>query len=128
LVYLEFVKKSGQRTKEWIVALFNDILTPDKIPKLFKRTKVITILKPGKDGSDPSHFRPISLLSIVFKKLERMILQRNQPVIDAVIPVSQAGFRKNHSCTEQFLALTPHTPRLLVSNANLKWAWYLSIS
>jgi hypothetical protein len=80
----------------------------DKIPKLFERAKIITILKPGKDGSDPSHFRLISFLSIVFKKLERTILQRFQPLIDAVVPVSQAGFRKNHSCTEQLLALTLH--------------------
>jgi hypothetical protein len=90
------------------VALFNDILTSGKIPKLFKRAKVITILKHGKDGSDHSHFRPISLLSIVFKILERMILQRIQPLIDAVVPVSQAGFRKNRSCTEEVLALTSH--------------------
>jgi hypothetical protein len=77
-------------------------LTSGKIPK------VITILKPGKDGSVSSHFQPISLLSIIFKILERMILQRIQPLIDAVISVSQAGFRKNHSCTEQVLALTSH--------------------
>jgi hypothetical protein len=56
-VYPEFIKNSGQRTKEWIVVLFNDILTSVKIPKLFERAKVITILKPGKDGSDHWHFR-----------------------------------------------------------------------
>jgi hypothetical protein len=37
-----------------------------------------------------------------------MILQRIQPLIDAVVPVSQAGFRKNRSCTEQVLTLTSH--------------------
>jgi hypothetical protein len=38
-----------------------------------------------------------------------MILQRIQPLIDAVVLVSQAGFRKNNrSCTEQVLALTSH--------------------
>jgi hypothetical protein len=79
-----------------------------KILKLFKRAKVITILKPGKFGFDPSHLRPISLLSIVFKILERMILQRTQYLIDAVVPVSQAGFRKNRSSTEQVLAMTKH--------------------
>jgi hypothetical protein len=83
-------------------------LTSSKIQKLFKGAKVITILKPGKDGSDPSHFRPISLLSIIFKILERMILQSIQPLIDTVVPVSQASFRKNCSCTEQVLALTSH--------------------
>jgi hypothetical protein len=81
-------------------------LTSGKIRKLFKRAKVITILKPGKDGSDPLHFRLISLLSIVFKILEQIILERIQPLIDAVVPVSQTGFRKNRSCTEQVLTLT----------------------
>jgi hypothetical protein len=37
-----------------------------------------------------------------------MILQRIQPLIDAVVPVSQAGFRKNRSFTEQVFALTIH--------------------
>jgi hypothetical protein len=37
-----------------------------------------------------------------------MIFQRIQPLIDAVVPVLQAGYRKNHSCTEQVLALTSH--------------------
>jgi hypothetical protein len=37
-----------------------------------------------------------------------MILQRIQPLIDTVVPVSQAGYRKNRSCTEQVLALTSH--------------------
>jgi Reverse transcriptase (RNA-dependent DNA polymerase) len=107
-VYPEFIKNAGLRTKEWILSFFNDVLKTGKLPKLFKQTKVITILKPGKDGSDASHFRPISLLSVVFKLLERIILQRIQPLIDEKIPTSQAGFRQHRSCTEQVLALTSH--------------------
>jgi hypothetical protein len=38
-----------------------------------------------------------------------MLLQRNQPLIDVVVPVSQVDFRKNSSCTEQVLSLTSHT-------------------
>jgi hypothetical protein len=60
-VYPEFIKNSGQKTKEWIFALFNDILAAGKILKLFMSAKIITILKPGKDSSDHSHFRLISL-------------------------------------------------------------------
>jgi hypothetical protein len=45
---------------------------------------------------------------MVFKIFERIILQRIQPLIDAVISVSPTGFRKNPSCTEQVLALTSH--------------------
>jgi Reverse transcriptase (RNA-dependent DNA polymerase) len=97
-IYPEFILN---QTKEWIVSFFNDILSSGKIPKLFKQAKVITILKPGKDGSNASHFRPHSLLSFVYKLLERLILQRIEPLIDEIVPVSQAGFRKHRSCSEQ---------------------------
>jgi hypothetical protein len=50
----------------------------------------------------------MSLLSVVYKILERLILQRIQPLIEAAVPVSQAGFQKNRSCTEQVMALTSH--------------------
>jgi hypothetical protein len=83
-----------------LVRLFSDILTTDKLPKLFKQAKNIAILKPGKDGTDASHYRPIFLLSVVYKILERLI--------DAAVSVSQAGFRKNRSCSEQVMALTSH--------------------
>lgn len=64
------------------------------------------MLKPGKDGLDAADFRPISLLSVPFKLLERIILERIQSHIDKLIPVGQAGFRENRGCEEQVLALT----------------------
>jgi hypothetical protein len=87
----------------------NDVLSSARLPKLFKRAKVITIPKPAKDGSDPAHYRPISLLSdVMYNLLERLILQRIQPLIEAATQVHQAGFRKHRSCTEQVMALTTH--------------------
>jgi hypothetical protein len=55
---------------------------------------VIAISKPGKDASDPAHYRPISLLSVMYK-----LLQRIQPLIEAATPVYKAGFHKYHDCT-----------------------------
>jgi hypothetical protein len=54
----------------------NDIVSTLKITYLFKWAKVISIIKPGKDGTDPAHYRPISLLSVVYELLDRLILQR----------------------------------------------------
>jgi hypothetical protein len=64
----------------------NDIVSTLKLPDLFKRAKVISIIKPGKGGTDPAHYRPISLLSVVYNLLERLILQRIQPLIEDVTP------------------------------------------
>uniref|UniRef100_A0A1B0D7V9 Uncharacterized protein n=1 Tax=Phlebotomus papatasi TaxID=29031 RepID=A0A1B0D7V9_PHLPP len=107
-IYPEFIKNAAPKVKCWLVELFNRILDTGHLPKLFKRAKVIAILKPGKDGTDAAHYRPISLLSVVYKLLERMILHRIQPHIDRATPVSQAGFRKHRGCTEQVLVLTSH--------------------
>jgi hypothetical protein len=64
-IYPEFIKNFGAHTKEWIISFMNDIVSNSKIPNLFKRAPVISIIKPGKDGTDPAHYRPISLLSVV---------------------------------------------------------------
>jgi len=76
------------------------------LPKLFKKTKIIAILKPGKLSTDASHYCPISLLSTTYKILERLILNRIQPEIEKILPVEQAGFRTNRSCAEQVFVLT----------------------
>jgi hypothetical protein len=89
-IHPEFIKNFGAQTKKWIISFMNDIVSTSKIPKLFKRAKVISIIKPGKDGTDPAHYRPMFLLSVVYKLLERLIFQRIQLVED-VIPNNQAG-------------------------------------
>jgi hypothetical protein len=73
------------------------VYSTSKIPNLLKRAKVISIIKPGKDGTYPALYRSISLLSVVYKLLERLILQRIQPLIEDVTPINQAGFQSNCS-------------------------------
>jgi hypothetical protein len=80
-IYPEFIKNFGAQTKAWIISFMNDVVSTPKNPNLFKRAKVISIIKPGKDGTDPAHYCPLSLRSVVYKLLERLILQRIQPLI-----------------------------------------------
>jgi hypothetical protein len=99
-IYREFLKNFGAQTKEWIISFMNNIVSTSKIPNLFKWAKVTSIIKPGKDGIDPAHWS--------YKLLERLILQRIQPLIEDVTPINQAGFRQLRSCTEKVMALTTH--------------------
>ena len=46
------------------------------IPKIWRKAKVIAVEKPGKDPSLAANYRPISLLSVCYKLLERLALQR----------------------------------------------------
>lgn len=78
------------------------------IPCLLKRAKVVAILKPGKPVGVPDSYRPIALLSVVYKLLERVIYNRISGTINAAISQEQAGFRPHRNCTDQVLALTTH--------------------
>lgn len=73
---------------------------------MLREQKLIALLKPGKEGEEASEFRPVSLLSVTYKILERLALERIQPAMDKIVPIKQAGFRENRSCTEQVMALT----------------------
>lgn len=107
-IYMKFFKHRGPITQKWLAMFFSDILSSSHIPVLLKKAKVTAILKPGRQGTDVSNYRPVSLLSITYKLLEILVLNRIQPEIEKILPVEQAGFRKNRSCAEQVLALTTH--------------------
>jgi hypothetical protein len=107
-IFPEFIKNSGERTREWLRLMFNNILNTGRLPNLFKKSKVIAILKPGKPGDRPEGYRPISLLCVCYKLLERLIYNRIAPIIESVIPIEQAGFRPERGCVDQITALTTY--------------------
>lgn len=77
-------------------------------PSAWKLATVIPIRKPGKVASDPSSYRPISLLSSLSKILERDIFSRMNKHTEAkdILPDSQYGFRQFRSTTQQLHRVT----------------------
>ena len=104
----EQIKHFGVATLRWLLQMMNSILKTQKFPKLWRKSKVIAILKPGKDSTLPKSYRPISLLCHTYKLFERMILNRLNPLIEIMIIDQQAGFRPGKSTTGQLLNLTQH--------------------
>ena len=70
-----------------------------------RQAKVVAILKPKKPADDPKSYRPISLLCITYKLMERIILTRINDTVEAHLPREQAGFRKGRSTTDQIACL-----------------------
>lgn len=105
-IFPDFLKNLGPITREWLARFFTQIHRSGKIPTLWKKTKVIAILKPNKPANEPQSYRPISLLSCCFKLFERSLIVRLSATIDESIPIEQAGFRKKRNCCDQVLALT----------------------
>lgn len=105
-IFPNFLKNLGPKAIRWLAKFFTHIYETGKLPRLWKKSKIIVFLKPNKQPNLPENYRPISLLSCSYKLFERVILARIADVIDANIPKEQAGFRKNRSCCDQVLALT----------------------
>ena len=77
-----------------------------RLPKVLRRADVIAVLKPNKSTDDIHNYRPLSLLSVPLKLLERRLLSRLDPVVDPQLPSEQAGFRHGRSTTDQVTLLT----------------------
>ena len=55
---------------------------------------------------DPKSYRPIFLLCVPYKILERLIYARVEPLIDPLLLKEQAGFRRRKSTVDQVILLT----------------------
>ena len=99
---MEQLKNLGPKAHKWLHTMHN-------IPKIWRQSKIIAILKPGKDSAIPKNYRPISLLGHTYKLYERLILNRVSPLLEQQHLIKeQAGFRPGKSCTSQLLNLTQH--------------------
>ena len=64
----------GPLATEHLTTLYNDSLKSLRLPSIWKTSLVIPILKPGKDSSQCTSYRPISLLCPAAKVLEALML------------------------------------------------------
>ncbi len=99
--------------KHFINYLFNPLrhiinrsLETGYVPQQFKIAKVIPLFKAG-DRSLPDNYQPISLLSCFTKILEKAVGRRLVSFLESndIIPISQFGFRKNHSMLHPMIHL-----------------------
>ena len=107
-IFNEEIKHFGPLMRKWILQLMNKCMLTKNIPKIWRKTRIIALLKPGKDPAHAKSFRPISLLCHLYKLFERLILNRLAPVAEPAIIPQQAGFRPGKSTTSQLLKLTQH--------------------
>jgi len=97
------IKKIAPLIFQQVLYLFNLSLSTDSFPDKLKLTKVIPIFKKG-DKYLPSNYRPISLLSIFSKLLEKIIYKRLYSYLQGnnILDRYQFGFRKHHRANHRF--------------------------
>ena len=90
-----------------LLTLYNRIWRDNVFPSSWRRAIVIPIIKPGKDPSNPSNYRPIALTNCLCKLLEKIVNNRLTYYLETnnLISPLQSGFRKGRSTTDNILLL-----------------------
>jgi hypothetical protein len=91
-----------------LMYIFNAILRLEYWPISLKIAQILMIPKPGKNPIDVSSYGPISLLPIISKVLEKLILKKINKDLNPQgwIPNHQFGFRQAHSTLQQCHRIT----------------------
>ena len=84
--------------------MFNNGLSTNKIPTLWRQAGRVAILKTGKDPANSKSFRSIALLCHTYKLYEISSKSSGLSVDQHLIP-EEAGLRPGKSCTSQLLNL-----------------------
>ena len=108
--------------------IFNYSLQTRKFQKIWKSAIVIALIKKG-IISDPSNYRPISLLSCVGKVFERVIFKYilNFLLDNSLIYKYQSGFMRGHSTVHQLIEIY-HNICLSLENREVMCTVFCDIS
>ena len=110
-----FLKDGASLLATPITQLCNLSISSGRFPDACKIAKLKPLFKKG-SKTDPKNYRPISLLPLMSKVLERIIHEQTMEFLDKhnILYKFQSGFRKNHS-TDFFLSyLTIKYPKVLI--------------
>jgi len=98
-----------------INAIYNQCLKRGCFPKRWKIAKVIPVTKPAKENSlDSSKYRPISLLNMGGKILDKLLINRiNYHLYKNELTKRQFGFTPQRSTIDATMEAKPFTEPIL---------------
>ena len=98
-IYRFLLKLALPYIVEPLTYIYNLSILNNVFPTILKKSKVIPLPKTN-DLSEPNNFRPISILPLLSKPIERHIYKHllNFLTDHNLLCQSQSGFRPQHSC------------------------------
>ena len=103
-IYSEYLKAGGEHIISALHILFNIIIKTNTVPSSFKKALIVVIFKKGM-RTECKNYRPISLLSHIYKLFTSIISTRVKNDLYSSLPHSQAAYQPNRGTTEQIFAL-----------------------
>ena len=92
-----------------IATLINKSIITSQFPSQFKVAKIFPIFK-SRSKTDPSNYRPISILPTISKIFENHVNKHLMGYLHKykLLNETQSGFRPKHSCQSALIKLTDH--------------------
>jgi len=103
----EVIKNLPQNCIEFLLNIYNKIWEIGEIIPQWKNSIIIPIHKPGNRTDQPTSYRPIALLSVFSKLMEKMITNRLTHYVEQnnLVNTEQTGFRKGKNTIDQLIRL-----------------------
>ena len=102
----KIIRLSAPVITETLTYIYNLCIDKSYFPSQFKQAKVVPLFKSG-DQSQPISYRPISLLPVLSKPLEKHIHKHLYHHLEEydLFHENQSGFRRKHSCQTALIHL-----------------------
>jgi hypothetical protein len=114
------LKKEKLKFSLKIIDLINETIRIGEFPDALKIARVIPLFKKG-DANNPSNYRPISLLPVLSKVLEKIINKQLTKKLDDLhlIDDNQYGFRPGHSTEDAVIKFIDTIEKAKINNKHV---------
>jgi hypothetical protein len=102
------LKRLHKEARMDMLNLFNSTLATSTIPKIWKQATLTMIIKKDADNSLIKSYRPISILSVIGKLCEKILIKRFVQYLESknIMVAHQSGFRKHRNTSDNITVLT----------------------
>ena len=101
---IESIQEGGPEIIKALNVLFNKCIEEEITPSQWNNATIIIVHKKG-DVTDLKNYRPISLLSHVYKLFTKILTKRLTNKIDFFLSSEQAGFRSGYGTNDHLLTV-----------------------
>ena len=107
-IHYFMIKNLSSLNLEYIKSFYNIIFSQHLFPKKWSEALIIPILKQGKDPQNPKSYRPISLLSCLYKILDTIINNRLIWFLEKNLLFNkcQSGGRRNRNTMDHVCSIS----------------------